>query len=104
MAIVHSAFVHQGRIKSAVAKAARALAPDVVRIRYSIGEDWSGAQAVFFRVVLSDRASQSHLREVSQRVSSKVLAEVKPFELGLEAYFNFRSASEQAKLREEAWA
>jgi len=82
-----------------VARAAKALAPDVVRIRYSLGEDWSGSGAVFFRVVLSDNASRpGHLREISTRVTSTVFNAVKPDELGLEAYFNFRSASEQAEL------
>jgi hypothetical protein len=104
VAIVPSGFVHQGRIETGVARASRALAPDVVRIRYSLGEDWSGSAAVFFRVVLSDSASRrNHLREAAQRVSSTVFNEVRPDELGLQPYFNFRGVSEQAELREEAW-
>ena len=100
-----SIFVHQGKIEKAVARAAKALAPDVVRIRYSLGEDWSGSGAVFFRVLLSDSASHpSNLREIATRVKSTVFNAVKPDELGLEAYFNFRSASEQAELKELIWA
>lgn len=76
-----------------------------MRIRYDLGEDWSGDGAVFFRVLLKDSASKRpHLREVARRVSAKVLSEVQPQELGLQAYFNFRSESEQASLKEEAWA
>ena len=98
-------FVHQGKIEKAVARSAKSLAPDVVRIRYNLGEDWSGSGAVFFRVVLSDNASRpSHLREIATRVKSTVFNAVKPDELGLEAYFNFRSASEQAELKELIWA
>ncbi|HUQ90974.1 MAG TPA: hypothetical protein VM120_04775 [Bryobacteraceae bacterium] len=105
MAVSPSGFVHQGRIETAVAKASRALAPDVIRIRYSLGEDWTGAGAVFFRVVLSDHASRRvHLREIAKRVTATVFSEVKPDELGLQAYFNFRSASEQAQLQEPTWA
>jgi hypothetical protein len=100
-----SEFVHQQRIDQGVTSAAKALAPDVVRIRYSFGEDWSGADAIFFRVLLSDDASRrDRLREVARKVTSTVFREVAPDELGLEAYFNFRSASEQAQLKEEAWA
>ncbi len=104
VSIVPSGFVHQGLIDTGVARAANALAPDVVRIRYSVGEDWNGSPAVFFRVVLSDNASlRKHLREATQRVTSTVFLEVRPDELGLQRYFNFRSVSEQAKLQEEAW-
>jgi len=102
--LVRSVYVHQGKVETAVARASVALAPDVVRIRYSFGEDWSGSDAVFFRVVLSDRASRNHLREIANRVRATIIGEVKPDELGLQMYFNYRSTSEQAKLQEPAWA
>ena len=103
--MVTSGFVHQNRIESGVTKASSVLAPDVVRIRYSLGEDWSGSGAVFFRVVLSDDASRhNHLREIAQRVAATLSSEVKPEEMGLQAYFNFRSAAEQAELQEPTWA
>ncbi len=105
VAIGSSIFVHQDRIAQGVAKASDALAPDVVRIRYELGEDWSGDSAVFFRVLLTDSASKrSHLREVARRVSAEIFRDVQPSQLGLQAYFNFRSESEQAMLKEEAWA
>ena len=105
MAIVSSGFVHQQRITDGVVRASESLAPAVLHIRYDFGEDWSGAPAIFFRVVLSDQASKrAHLREVARRVTATVFNEVQPDELGLQVYFNFRSASEQAKLQEEAWA
>ena len=105
MAIVHSGFVHQQQIADAVRRAEERLAPDVIRIRFSLGADWSGAEAVFFRVVLSDAASTpANLRKLTQQVRDALGDAVKPHELGLESYFNFRSDSEQAVLREEAWA
>jgi hypothetical protein len=105
MAIVASEFVHQGAIETAIAKASAALAPDVVRIRYSLGEDWTGSGAGFFRVVLSDNASRrNRLRDIAKRVKATLFAEVQPDELGLQTYFNFRSVSEQNQLREPAWA
>ncbi|MEZ5401806.1 MAG: hypothetical protein R2729_19185 [Bryobacteraceae bacterium] len=104
MATVTSGYAHQERIAQGVANATTALAADVARIRYELGEDWSGGGAVFFRVLLKDSASKrSHLREVARRVVSKISSEVQPGELGLQAYFNFRSESEQARLNEEAW-
>jgi hypothetical protein len=65
---------------------------------------WTGAPAIFFRIVLSDNACRNHLRQTSQRVAATVFQKVKPVELGLQPYFNFRSVSEQADLQEEAWA
>ena len=105
MPIMRNAFVDQGKIATAVRKAQKALGPDVVRIRYSLGEDWIGESAAFFRIVLSDDASHIvRLREIAQRVTATIVREVKPEELGLQAYFNFRSVSEQAELKEESWA
>ena len=43
------------------------------------------------------------LRAVARRVSDLILGEVQPQELGLQAYFNFRSESEQAERKEEVW-
>ena len=105
VAVVPGSYVNQQRIDLGLQKASAALSPDVVRIRYTLGEDWSGEDAVFFRVVLKDSASErSQLRTVARRVEETVVREVQPRGMGLEAYFNFRSESEQTKLREEAWA
>ena len=104
MPIVSRGLVQQDSIANGVKKASAKLASDVVRIRYNLGEDWSGDFAVFFRVVLKDSASKRPLlREVARRVTDLILGEVQPQELGLQAYFNFRSESEQAELKEEAW-
>ncbi len=40
-----------------VDRIAHDLAPDVVRIRLNIAQDWSGDPAIYFRVILSDEAS-----------------------------------------------
>lgn len=87
-----------------VNRIARELAPDVVRIRVRDGRDWSDDPAIYFRVVLSDEASQTNrladsTRKVRQRLSD---------ELGLDgldhiSYFRFRGESEQAKLQDKAW-
>ena len=105
MAIVSSGLVSQRKLTAGVERARRALSADVVRIRYDIGTDWIGTPSVFFRIILTDKASKpENLREVAQRVSLKLMNEAKTDESGLHAYFNFRSRSEQAKLKEPAWA
>ena len=95
----------QQEIASAIEKIVRDLAPDVVRIRFELGDDWSGDPAVFFRIVLSDKASNPRrLREITHKVSDQILKELDLYAFGLLPYFSYRSASEQAELKEPAWA
>jgi hypothetical protein len=105
MPVLPSGIVNQRQVAAAVQKAADSLAPYVVRIRYAVTPDSTGVAAIFFRVLLSDQASrEDRLYETTQRISRKILDIVKPREkFGMEAYFNFRSASEQAKLKDVAW-
>ena len=106
MPVVPSGIVNQRQLATAIQKAAGALAPDVVRIRYALTPDSTGASAIFFRILLSDRASRpDRLYERTERITARILAIVQPVEkFGMEAYFNFRSESEQAELRDAAWA
>ena len=102
---VPRAWVNQAHITRALRRAERALAPEVVRIRYTLGADWTGDPSIFFKIVLSDDASrESKLSETAQRVSVTILNEVNAEELGLHSYFNFRSLSEQNQINEPAWA
>lgn len=71
---------------------------------YAFAEDVQGSVSLFFRIVISDAASTpAKLRETTQRIIGKVLHEIKADELGLQTYFNFRSKSEQAMLRDPFW-
>jgi hypothetical protein len=98
------AIASQPEINAAVSGVVRLMAPDVEHIRYEIAQDWSGDWAIFFRVVLSDEASRTQLREVAAKVVSNLSARLDFSSMGLFAYYNFRSLSEQAALQEEAWA
>jgi hypothetical protein len=83
---------------------ARELAPAVVRIRLEVGRDWSEDPAIYFRVILSDEASQQkRLGEASKIIRAKLSDALQLSELDRIPYFWFRSQSEQAKLREAAW-
>lgn len=104
MPIVPRGLINQSKIKAGVQRAERALAPDAIRIMYSFAEDVQGNFSLFFRIVISDAISTPiKLREATQRIIAKVLHEIKAEELGLQTYFNFRSASEQAVLRDSFW-
>jgi len=99
-----SAITRQPEINAAVSDVIRLLAPDVVHIRYDIDRDWSGDWAIFFRVLLSDDASKNRLSEVATQVVWRLSERLDFPSMGLFPYHNFRSESEQAALREEAWA
>jgi hypothetical protein len=105
MPVVPSGIVNQRQLVTAIQKSADALAPDVVRIRYALAIDSTGSAAIFFRVLLSDRASRpDRLYETTERITARILEIVEPQErFGVEAYFNFRSESEQANLHDAAW-
>ena len=87
-------------------RVARSLAPEVVSVIPTLGDDWSGEPAAFFMVILSDAASQrDQLLNVSKKASFAIEQQVQPLdEWGVLPYFNFRSQSEQAKLNEPALA
>ena len=102
---VSRVWVNPAQIDKALRRAERALKPDVVLIRYTLRDDWTGEPSIFFKVVLADDASEeSHLGEISRRVINTIRSRVKPEELGLNSFFNFRSLSEHNELNDPAWA
>ncbi len=104
--IVPRAFAQEGQFDAAVAEVERQLHPSVVRIRYTLGHDWAGDPAVFFRIILSDDASKrDRLLSAANDVSAAIEQRIEPLEQwGVLPYFSFRSQSEQAQLNEPAWA
>jgi len=99
-----SAVTKQDEIEAAIARVQESIGPDVVRIRYEIGEDWSGDWAIFFRIVLTDDAARNRLGEVADKVVWGLDQQLDFPGMGVFPYHNFRSVSEQAMLQEPAWA
>ena len=99
-------WVNPAQIAKALKRAERALSPDVVRIRYTLRDDSTGEPSVFFKIVLSDDAfsQESKLNEITEGIEFTIRNKVKPDELGLNSYFNFRSLSEYNELNDPAWA
>ena len=97
-------FVNRQKIEADLQRAAQELAPAVVRIRYSFEDDWTGDPSIFFRVVLADEVAYGpHLGETARRIRTKLDDEIRPDEHGLNAYFKFRSLSEQTDYKDPAW-
>jgi hypothetical protein len=85
-----------------------ALAPfpsGVVNLRYTLDNDWSGDPAIFFWITLSDEAARrTVLFQNSRRITEFITQRLDPIgQWGLIPYFNFRSQSEQANLKEEVF-
>ena len=99
-----SAVTKQAEIEAAIARVQQSIGQDVVRIRYEIGEDWSGQWAIFFRILLTDDAARRHLREVAPKVVWELARQLDFPGMGVFPYHNFRSVSEQSMLQEPAWA
>jgi hypothetical protein len=99
-----SAVTKQAEIDAAIARVQQSVGPDVVRIRFEIGEDWSGEWAIFFRIVLTDDAARRRLRDVATKVERALDQQLDLPGMGVFPYHNFRSVSEQAMLQEAAWA
>ena len=99
-----SAVTKQADVEAAIAHVQQSIGSDVVRIRYEIGEDWSGQWAIFFRIVLTDDAARRRLRDVATRVVWGLAQRLDFPGMGVFPYHNFRSVSEQAMLQETAWA
>ena len=75
-------------------------------IRFTLRDDWTSDPSIYFEVVITDKAAsqQSKLNELTERIEFTINNKVKPDELGLYSYFNFRSLSEHNELNDPAWA
>jgi hypothetical protein len=102
--MVPTAFMKQAEIATAVDQVKAQLWPDVQQIRWEIERNWSGQWSIYFRIILSDDAGDSRLRETATNVVWRLAERLNFLALGVTPYHNFRSVSEQAALREEAWA
>ena len=77
---------------------------EVVAIGYSPSYDWNGDPAIYFRVLLTDHASQrSVLGDVTARVGDELFDSLQFERSDYIPYFYFRSKSEQDKLKDPEW-
>lgn len=84
-------------VDKAVEEFIKTLGPEVVRIRYNIGEDWTGVPALYFRVVLADEVSAdpTAFSDTARRVESALRERLQPQQRwGLFPHTNFRPKSD----------
>lgn len=97
-----SVIVEESKINAVITDVYRQL-PDVRRIRYNREPDWSGDDAIFFRILISDDAARARLRETTQKAIGMLESFLNLETMGLRVYHNVRSVSEQEALREKSW-
>ena len=102
--IIAKAFAQQGQFFAAIAQVA--LPPQVVSVTPVLGTDWNGESAVFLQVILADNAvPRSQLLAFTKQVSQAIIQQVRPLEeWGVLPYFNFLTQTEQARIKQPAWA
>ena len=95
------AFIHRAELDQAIHNIRPDLGPNVVDLTYTLGEDWSGDPAIFFTIVLSDRAAkQDQLYKLTSEIQDMMVQHIEPLEQwGVLPYFSYRSQAEQAALQ-----
>jgi hypothetical protein len=102
---IAKAFAQQAQFFAAVAQAASTLPAPIVSVTPSLGTDWNGESAVFFQIVLADGMSRGQLLNLTKEISQAIVQQVQPLEeWGVLPYFNFRTQTEQARIKEPTWA
>jgi hypothetical protein len=104
---LQTGFINQTEVANAVDQFIRTLGPEVVRVRYNIGEDWTGDPALYFRVVLSDSVAvdRKTFIDAAERVREAFFEQLQPLEnWGLFPHVNFRSNAENAQVTDPKWA
>ncbi len=97
--------ISPSQVEASIARTLTSFAPDIVRIRYSFEDDWSGDAALYFRVLLSDAAAApARLLLTTRRIAESLRTDLRPEESGRITYFNFRSEAEQRELKDPDWA
>ncbi len=103
--IIPAIFANTHQLQADVRRVRQSLGTDVVHINFEIGFDVMGFSSIFFNIVLTDEASSpARLRFVTQHIALTLMNQLKTDENGVHAYFNFRSQSEVASIKDAAWA
>ncbi len=105
MSISFTTSINQREMQSKIEEIKQRFGGDVITIRHSPGTNWMGDPAIYFRILLADAVANNRdrLADVTGRVRWELFEELNLAELDPTSYFNFRSQSEQAELKDPEW-
>jgi hypothetical protein len=90
-----------------VEEVAKKFPGEVVRIRHSFGRDWDGDPAIYFKILFSDEALMRHpLTALTNGVRNALIEDLALYDSEYSLYipyFNFRTVSEQERLKDPQW-
>jgi hypothetical protein len=104
---IHTGFINTTEVEKAVDEFLKTLGPEVVRVRYNIGEDWMGDPALYFRIVLSDSVAvdRKTFTDNAARIDRLFFDQLQSLgNWGLFPHVSFRSNAEQTALNDPKWA
>jgi hypothetical protein len=92
-------------IQDQIKEVEQKLGDDIIHIRYSFGTNWNGYPAIYFRTLLPDAVADNddRLGDVGRRVRRELAERWNLLDWDRTPYFNFRSQSEQAELKDPEW-
>ncbi len=104
--IIPRAFANQVEFFSAVDAVTAGFPPGVFSVTPTLGTDWDGDPAVFFKVILVDDAvPRAQLLAFTKEISRAIAWQVRPLEeWGVLPYFDFVTQSENARIKEHSLA
>ncbi len=89
-----------------VDEVAKKFPAEVVRIRHSFSRDWDGDPAIYFRILLTEKARRDHrLSELTERIGNTLVDDLALYEQFSEyiPYFSYRTETEQDELKDPEW-
>jgi|ERR1700723_1425663 hypothetical protein len=90
-----------------VDEVAKKFPDEVVRIRHSFSRDWDGDPAIYFRIVVTDDAEQRYpLPELTGSIEAALIKDLELFTSEYAVYipyFNYRTKTDQDRLKDPEW-
>jgi hypothetical protein len=90
-----------------VDEVAKKFPAEVVRIRHTFSQDWDGDPAIYFKILFTDEAlRRGRLTEPRNRVRDALIKDLGLYDSEYTAfipYFDVRTESEQAQLKDPKW-
>jgi hypothetical protein len=90
-----------------VDEVAKKFPDEVVRIRHSFSRDWDGDPAIYFKILFTDDAVKRYpVSELTHRIREALTKDLALYESEYSfyiPYFNYRTQTDQDRLKDPEW-